>query len=253
MGSALNKLSSLMTGEEGDTMLHNRRLTRIALAVAIAGLFIGMQGLGQAGSSTADEMSRGTSPKASMGAGGWSTGQQQTSTFRRTIVVSGTITRHIEKSSAAGPLSGDETIVVDGSMVMSQKPKETGWLRGAVEGQVTFIGVQKVRYLGNFNANFNGSDSMGNIYVRPASGPPKAKNPFTGPPPLMLWNGGAGTISLKCKGSGYAEYKGNRADMPDEWDTKLSFVIWASATGQVAIEVIDPNLKSGGLTASYQK
>jgi len=235
-------------------MLHNRRLTRIALAVAIVGLFIGMQGRGQAESSMTDEMSWGTSAEASMGAGGSGTGQQQTSKAGgRTILVTGTVVRHIKKASPGGPLSGDETIVVNGSMVYSSQPKESGWLRGAVEGQVTFIGVQKVKYLGNFNATYNGSDSMGDIYVRPASGPRKETSPLTGPPTLDPWYGGTGTISLKCTGSGYAEYKRNRTDMPNEWKTKLSFVIWASAAGQIAIEVRDPDLKSGGLTASYQK
>ncbi|HEX9902260.1 MAG TPA: hypothetical protein VGB72_05310 [Acidobacteriota bacterium] len=235
-------------------MLHDRRLTRIALAAAMVCLFIGVQGRGQTGSSTNGEMSRAASAEASSGAAGLSADQQQASKGGgRTILITGTVTRGIKKSSPAGPLSGDETIVINGSMVLSQKPKESGWLRGAVEGEVTFIGVQKVKYLGNFNATWNGSASMGDIYVRPASGQTKATNPFTGPPPLVTWNGGTGTISLKCTGSGSAEYKRKTAAMPEEWDTKLSFVIWASSSGQIVIEVMDPNLKSGGLMASYQK
>jgi hypothetical protein len=178
---------------------------------------------------------------------------QNSSASSLTVLVSGTVTRHIDKSSAAGPLSGDETITVEGSMVPSQQPNENGWLRGAIdEGSVSFLGVQEVPSLGNFNATYNGSTSMGDIFVQVAQASTTVTNPFSGPPPLMPWNGGAGAISLECTGTGVAEYQGNTAPMPNEWDTALHFVIWVSSKGEIAIQVTDPNVKSGGLTASYQ-
>jgi hypothetical protein len=258
-----------------------RRLTKATLAVAMMSALIGVYGCGGTGSSTTSQASLGTMGQALSGttsqisgvattefssdAGGTNTGvtdqQQASGASTRTIVVTGTVVRSIEKSAAGGPLSGDETIIVNGSMVLSQNANEPGWLVGVVEAQVTFIGVQKVKSLGNFNATWSGSASMGNISVQPGSGQSTAttatgqttpKYPFTVAPSLAPWNGGAGTISLNCTGSGMAEYKGNSAPMPEEWNTTLSFVIWVSMSGQVSIEVTDPNVKSGGLTASYQ-
>jgi hypothetical protein len=68
-------------------------------------------------------------------------------------------------------------------------------------------------------------------------------------------HGGTGTISVKCTGSTTAEYQGNTAPGPTEWDTSLSFVIWVSGTGQKAIEILETpqaTVLEGGLTASYQ-
>jgi hypothetical protein len=52
-----------------------------------------------------------------------------------------------------------------------------------------------------------------------------------------------------------AEYQGNTAPGPTEWDTTLNFVIWVSVSGQIAIEILETpqaTVLEGGLTASYQ-
>jgi hypothetical protein len=223
-------------------MLQYRRFMTIALAVAAVCLLIGVYGCAGAESTPAGGASKSSTTEFSSNAGESGTDQSlaaaptTASPNSRYIYVEGTL--NFAGKGAMGS-DVDQTITISGSMVAAENKQ--GSLLGNVEVTLHHHGIQHVQFEPKTIELFwDGSGTSGTIsVVQPqlTSGPKLE--------PFSAWNGGVGTITCKCTGSGYTVPAGGQMFT----EVSIAINILLNVSGNViTITVMDPGY-SGTLTA----